>query len=46
MYNEDVPVDRDHDPKASTVGVSTGNNYTGHFTEVQNDNSYYYHHQE
>jgi len=39
VYNEDVPVDRDYSPKASTVGVFTGTNYTGHLTEVHYDNS-------
>ena len=37
MYDEYVPIDRVLDPKASTVGVSVGTNYTEHLTEVQNE---------
>ena len=29
-----VPADREHVPKTSTVGAAAGMNYTGHFTEV------------
>jgi len=46
MHNGDVSRDRESTPKAASVAVSLGTNYTEHLAGVQNDNRYYYHHQE
>ena len=37
MYNNDVPMDRDNCPKASTTGVAIGTYYVEHLVEVHYD---------